>query len=101
MQTTYYNTTQITDSKQLSLFANKCKTQDKDILKFFQTNKDRQISASDILVNNVLENGLITSIRRSINTLAKSLEIVKVGSKESIFGRKEFTYQLNREIIEK
>jgi len=100
MNTSYYNTTG-ESGPQLSLFNQKAKTQDKNILKFFQAHKDRQISASDILVNNVLENGLITSIRRSINTLAKEMYIIKVGSKTSIYDRKEFTYQLNREIIEK
>lgn len=102
MQTTYYNTTQITDSKQLSLFSQKAKSQDEAILRFFKKFPEQQITPSDILKNSVCGDAPITSIRRSLTTLHKSFEIVKCEVKrESLYGRPETVYQLNRDIIEK
>lgn len=96
----YFNTTQINE-RQLELFTDKAKNQNNLILKLFKAFPDAKLSASDILVNGTLSDAPITSIRRSLNTLKKKLEIVEVGQKEGLYGRPETTYSLNKNIINK
>ncbi|AXH74771.1 MAG: hypothetical protein [Bacteriophage sp.] len=96
----YFNTTQINE-RQLELFTDKAKNQNNLILKTFRAFPDKEISASDILINSVVGEAPITSIRRSLNTLKKKLEIVEVGQKEGLYGRPETTYSLNKNIISK
>lgn len=96
----YFNTTNVSE-RQLELFADKAKTQNNLILKTFRAFPDKEISASDILTNAILDDAPITSIRRSLNTLKRRLEIVEVGQKEGLYGRPETTYKLNRDIISK
>ena len=90
----YFNTTE-TSERQLELFTDKAKNQNNLILKIFKAFPDKEISASDILVNSILDNSPITSIRRALNTLKRKLEIVEVGQKEGLYGRPETTYKLN------
>jgi len=101
MRQLFYNTTG-ESGNQLALFTEKAKSQDKAILNFFKKFPSWSISASDILVNQVCnENTPITSIRRSLNTLVKEMEIVADGKKKSLYDRIEFTYKLNQSIITK
>ena len=94
MQQEYYNTTNVSE-RQLELFSGKAKNQNNLILKIFKAFPTKEISASDILVNNVLDNAPITSIRRSLNNLRNKFEIVEVAQKEGLYGRPETTYKLN------
>lgn len=94
----YFNTTNVSE-RQLKLFTDKAKNQNNLILKIFKAFPDREISASDILVNGTLDASPITSIRRALNTLKSKLEIVEVGQKEGLYGRPETTYSLNKNIV--
>jgi len=101
MPQTFYNTTS-ESGKQLTLFTQKASSQDERILQFFKKHSDHSFSASDILVNGVCKDGVpITSIRRSINTLMKQMEINQCKKKESLYGRPEYTYQYNSNQITK
>ena len=92
MQEESYNTTNLSE-RQLELFSSKAKTQNYIILKIFKAFPTKEISASDILINNVLDNAPITSIRRSLNNLKNKFEIVEVAQKEVLYGRPETTYK--------
>lgn len=94
----YFNTTE-TSERQLELFTDKAKNQNNLILKIFKAFPEKEISASDILVNGTLDNSPITSIRRALNTLKRKLEIVEVGQKEGLYGRPETTYSLNKNVV--
>lgn len=94
----YFNTTNVSE-RQLELFTDKAKNQNNLILKIFKAFPEKEISASDILVNGTLDNSPITSIRRALNTLKRKLEIVEVGQKEGLYGRPETTYSLNKNIV--
>ena len=96
----YFNTTDVSP-RQLELFTEKAKNQTQRILKIFIAFPDKKISASDILHNGVLDGAPITSIRRSLNTLKKKLEIVVVDQKEGLYGRPETTYKLSTDTITK
>jgi hypothetical protein len=96
----YFNTTDVSP-RQLTLFTEKAKNQTQRILKIFIAFPDKEISASDIEHNGVLDGAPITSIRRSLNTLKKKLEIVAFSKKEGLYGRPETTYKLSTETITK
>ena len=70
-------------------------TQNEKILSFFEKYSGKQISASMIEINSVLnDNTPITSIRRALNTLERENKIYRVGKTMGWYGRKEFTYRL-------
>ena len=96
----YYNTTEVSP-RQLQLFTGKATSQSARILKIFIAFPDKEISASDIEHNGVLDSAPITSIRRSLNTLMNKLEIVRFGKKEGPFKHPETTYKLNPDTITK
>tara|TARA_R110000868_G_scaffold290022_1_gene550269 strand:- start:17345 stop:17644 length:300 start_codon:yes stop_codon:yes gene_type:complete len=96
----YYNTTNVSQ-RQLTLFTEKAKNQSSRILKIFIAFPDKAISASDIVHNGILDEAPITSVRRSLNTLKKRLEIVPFAQKEGLYGRPETTYKLNPDTITK
>lgn len=100
MQTSYYNTTG-ESGPQLSLNLKSNIKQDKRILNYFKAHKDGIFSPSDIHKECFNNDGLLTSVRRAIDTLVNNMEIIRVGYKKSPHDRKEFTYQLNSEIITK
>jgi len=96
MNTAFYNTTNEVNP-QLDLFRKVAHTQDAKILALFVRYPDKEISATSILQNGTIDNGLITSIRRSLNTLTKQGHIQQLDKKvESLFGRPEFLYKLNQ-----
>jgi hypothetical protein len=97
----FYNTTG-ESGHQLDMFTMKAHSQDEAILRFFKKFPNMEISAGDIQLNQVCDsNTPLTSIRRSVNTLLKRLEIIAYGKKESLYGRPETTYKLNPDIITK
>lgn len=94
----YFNTTDVSE-RQLTLFTEKAITQNDLILKTFKAFPEKEISASDILHNSILDDAPITSIRRSLNTLKRRLEIVEVGQKDGLYGRPETTYKLYNNLV--
>ena len=91
---TFYNTTQ--ETPQLALeFTSKANNQTEAILDYFKKYPTQLMSAGDLEYNQVLADRTpLTSYRRSINTLVRDGKIEQVGSKKSLYDRKEFTYKL-------
>lgn len=96
----YFNTTDVSP-RQLELFTEKATSQSARILKMFIAFPDKELSSSDIFKSGLLGSAPITSVRRSITTLKKKLEIVKVDQKKGQHGKPESTYKLNPETITK
>lgn len=84
----YYNTTNL---KGEELQDAKTKAADQDFRVFGCFKDDSELSASDIY--KLLPDVLLTSVRRSLNTLEKEGKITKSGKKQGIYGRKEFTFK--------
>ena len=94
---TYYNT--LNESGQVLMdFKAKAKSQDEIIIRHFLKHPYKEYSASEIWINLFdVDSTPQTSIRRSINTLTKSGNLVKLDKKKiGIYGRSEFYFKLNR-----
>lgn len=88
----YYNTTNETGT-QLDLYQQNAKSQDNRILLFMQGNKSKFYGASDL--SKEFPNMLLTSIRRSLNTLERKGLINKTGLKQpGLFKNPENTYTI-------
>lgn len=87
----YYNTTNETGA-QLKLYQQNAQNQDNRILVVMQQNPRMSYGASDF--TKIFPNMLLTSIRRSLNTLERKGLIAKTGKKqEGLFGNPENTYR--------
>lgn len=90
----YHNTTHQT-GKALEEAHKVAGNQDELILEVFKRNPSRSMSANDILA--ILgSNILLTSVRRSLDTLKKAGHITDTGQKTGPYGRPVFTYKLVR-----
>ena len=98
----YHNTTQ--EAKEtLHLLTEKASKQDDIIKKFFKSNPEAEVIASEIWVNFFdVYNTPLTSVRRSLNTLKNSGVIKQVLEEDGtpkkkkceLYGRKVFIYKL-------
>lgn len=100
----YYNTTNATNPN-LATYHNKASTQDSQIAKIFEGNRERAFGASTVwqMFNegkHFKAQAPITSIRRSLNTLEKEGIVEKTGNKQTgAFGRLENLYRLKVKVV--
>lgn len=89
---TYFNTLGVKDP-QLELFTAKTMKQDDIVMSVV---KKLQIFSATSILNSYPEKILMTSLRRSINTLLKEGKIIETGNKVlGGYGRNENEYKLN------
>lgn len=90
----YYNTTKQTGEK-LDIYQQNAKNQDHRLFVVMQQNPNMAYGASDF--TKIFKNMLLTSIRRSLNTLERKGLITKTGNKQDgLFGHPENTYKYEK-----
>jgi len=88
----YYNTVNETGQTLID-YNKKAKRQDERILEVFEANPKIRYGASDFY--KIFPNMLLTSVRRSINSLENEGKIERTGEKQKgIYSRNERTYRL-------
>lgn len=96
IQSTYYDRANIVTPKQLDLFKKINAKQDRAIYGIFYSNPDRSFTPFQIQ-DFCKAQGLhyeITSVRRSIHSIAKAGKIIVTGSMIERFGKPNLTYKL-------
>jgi predicted transcriptional regulator len=94
MTNSYHNTTKLS-GKELGTAIVNAKKMDDVILDLFKANTDKEFTSID-LWSLLPDTALLTSVRRSVNTLFEKELITRVGSKKEVFGAPNFTYKFRK-----
>jgi len=89
----YFNTTQ-EKGEQLKSYVKKARKQDYEVFGVF-IDEDKEMGASEVY-KKLRRKVLLTSVRRSINSLVKDGLLIATGNKKrGIYGRNELTWEIN------